>query len=131
MDGKRFQSEKSSYENTPFYSGDIDVYLRGRADLVIESEIGNEIIDYKTGNKQDGQLDYYTIILYGESGQAKKLVFNAWKGKIEREDKVVLTREKLEENIKNFVDSQEYMRAEKKTPCTTCEYYNICGRGRE
>ena len=128
---KRFQSEKSSYENTPFYSGDIDVYLRGRADLVIESEIGNEIIDYKTGNKQDGQLDYYTIILYGESGQAKKLVFNAWKGKIEREDKVVLTREKLEENIKNFVDSQEYMRAEKKTPCTTCEYYNICGRGRE
>ena len=128
---KRFQSEKSSYENTPFYSGDIDVYLRGRADLVIESEIGNEIIDYKTGNKQDGQLDYYTIILYGESGQAKKLVFNAWKGKIEREDKVVLTREKLEENIKSFVDSQEYMRAEKKTPCTTCEYYNICGRGRE
>ena len=42
------------------------------------------------------------------------MVFNAWKGKIEREDKVVLTREKLEENIKNFVDSQEYMRARRK-----------------
>lgn len=128
---KRFQSEKSSYEKSPFYSGEIDVYLKGRADLVIESEVGNEIIDYKTGNKKDGQLDYYTIILYGESGQAKKLVFNAWKGKIEREDKVILTREKLEESIKNFVDSQDYVRAEKKAPCTTCEYYNICGRGRE
>lgn len=128
---KRFQSEKNSYESSPFYSGDIDVFLKGRADLVIESEMGNEIIDYKTGNKTDGQLDYYTIILYGESGQAKKLVFNAWKGKIEREDKVILTREKLEENIKEFVESSEYMRAEKKAPCVTCEYYNICGRGRE
>lgn len=128
---KRFQSEKSSYEKTPFYSGEIDVYLRGRADLIIESELGNEIIDYKTGNKKDGQLDYYTIILYGEDGQAKKLVFNAWKGKIEREDKVILTREKLEESIKSFVDSNEYIRAEKKAPCVDCEYYIICGRGRD
>lgn len=128
---KRFQSEKSSYEKSPFYSGDIEVYLKGRADLVIESDMGNEIIDYKTGSKKDGQLDYYTIILYGESGLAKKLVFNAWKGQIEREDKVILTREKLEENIKNFVISQEYVRAEKKNICRECEYYNICGRGRE
>lgn len=128
---KRFQSEKSSYEKTPFYSGEIDVYLRGRTDLVIESVVGNEIIDYKTGNKKEGQLDYYTIILYGESGQAKKLVFNAWNGKIEREDKVILTREELEENIKKFVDSREYERTEKKALCTVCEYYNICRRGRE
>lgn len=127
---KRFQSEKSAYETEPFYSGDVDVYLKGRADLIIESDLGNEIIDYKTGNKKDGQLDYYTIILYGESGQAKKMVFNAWKGKIEREDKIVLTREQLEERIKIFVESKEYMRAEKKAPCVTCEYYNICGRGR-
>ncbi|WP_291255211.1 PD-(D/E)XK nuclease family protein [Fusobacterium sp.] len=128
---RRFQSEKSSYEKEPFYSGDIDVYLRGRADLVIESELGNEIIDYKTGSKKDGQLDYYTIILYGESGQAKKLVFNAWSGKIEREDKVILTRERLEEEIESFVKASEYMRAEKQSTCQMCEYYNICGRGRE
>lgn len=122
----RFQSEKSSYEKSPFYSSDIDVYLKGRADLVIESQLGNEIIDYKTGNKKDKQLDYYTIILYGESGQAKKLVFNAWKGRIEREDKVILTREKLEEDVKNFVEASEYTRVEKKSICASCEYYNVC-----
>ena len=115
---KRFQSEKSSFEKTPFYSGDIDIYLKGRADLVIESEIGNEIIDYKTGNKKDGQLDYYSIILYGESGQARKMVFNAWKGKIEKEEKVTLTREELEEDLKNFVESTEYKRTEKKGTCS-------------
>lgn len=127
---KRFQSEKSSFEKTPFYSGDIDIYLKGRADLVIESEIGNEIIDYKTGNKKDGQLDYYSIILYGESGQARKMVFNAWKGKIEKEEKVTLTREELEENLKSFVESTEYKRTEKKGTCSSCEYHIICGRGR-
>lgn len=126
---KRFQSEKSSFEKTPFYSGDIDIYLKGRADLVIESEIGNEIIDYKTGNKKDGQLDYYSIILYGESGQARKMVFNAWKGKIEKEEKVTLTREELEEDLKNFVESTEYKRMEKKGTCSSCEYHIICGRG--
>ena len=127
---KRFQSEKSSFEKTPFYSGDIDIYLKGRADLVIESEIDNEIIDYKTGNKKDGQLDYYSIILYGESGQARKMVFNAWKGKIEKEEKVTLTREELEENLKSFVESTEYKRMEKKGTCSSCEYHIICGRGR-
>lgn len=128
---KRFQSEKSSFENTPFYSGDIDVYLRGRADLVIESGLGNEVVDYKTGGKIAGQLDYYATILYGEPEQARKMVFNAWKGKIEREDKVTLTRENIEESIKDFVDSTEYRRSEKSSPCSSCEYYNICGRGRE
>lgn len=127
---KRFQSEKSSFEKTPFYSENIDVYLRGRADLVIESDIGNEIIDYKTGNAQKNQLDYYTIILYGEEGRARKRVFNAWKGKSELENKISLTREQLEESIKAFVQESSYLRAKMKAPCSTCEYYNICGRGK-
>ncbi|WP_294705126.1 PD-(D/E)XK nuclease family protein [uncultured Fusobacterium sp.] len=127
---KRFQSEKSSFEKNPFYSEELDIYLKGRADLIIESELGNEIIDYKTGSSQKNQLDYYTIILYGEEGKARKKVFNVWKGKSESEGNITLTREKLEESLKEFVRENIYKRTEIKKLCSECNYYNICKRGK-
>lgn len=123
---QRFQSEKSAFKEKPFYKGEIDIYLDGRADLVIESELGHEIIDYKTGNKSSGQLDYYNIILYGDNSKGDKTIFNVWNGKIEKDDKIILTKEILEESIKLFVESKNYNRTEKKSNCMGCSYSNIC-----
>ena len=127
---KRFQGEKGVYETKPFIDGDIQIFLRGVADLVIESEIGNEIIDYKTGGANKEQLDYYSIILYEDEKKAQKYIFNVWKGNIEVHEEIKLTKEGLKEDIIDFLKSSEYSLAEKTGTCSSCEYIKICGRGR-
>lgn len=127
---KRFQGEKGVYETNPFIDGDIQIFLRGVADLVIESEIGNEIIDYKTGGANKEQLDYYSIILYEDEKKAQKYIFNVWKGNIEVHEEIKLTKEGLKEDIIDFLKSSEYSLAEKTGTCSSCEYIKICGRGR-
>lgn len=132
---RRFQGEKDAGKNTPFIQDKIDVYLRGKADLVIESDMGNEIIDYKTGGAQEAQLDYYSIILFGDETKAEKTIFNVIKGDMKAPDKVELTKEGLKENILEFLDNPFYIRNEKKNVCEnnghSCEYINICGKKRD
>lgn len=132
---RRFQGEKDAGKNTPFIQDKIDVYLRGKADLVIESDIGNEIIDYKTGGAQEAQLDYYSIILFGDETKAEKTIFNVIKGDMKAPDKVELTKEGLKENILEFLDNPFYIRNEKKNVCEnnghSCEYIDICGKKRD
>lgn len=131
---KRFQGEKDAGKNIPFIKDKIDIYLKGKADLVIESEIGNEIIDYKTGGSQKNQLDYYSIILFGDENKSEKAIFNVLDGKIDKSKKIELTKEILEENIKNFLEDPFYTRTEKKSICENngniCEYIDICGKKR-
>lgn len=131
---KRFQGEKDAGKNIPFIKDKIDVYLKGKADLVIESEAGNEIIDYKTGGSQKNQLDYYSIILFGDENKSEKSIFNILDGKIEKSEKIELTKELLQENIINFLESSFYLRSEKKSVCenneNVCEYIDICGKKR-
>ena len=132
---RRFQGEKDAGKNTPFIQDKIDVYLRGKADLVIESDMGNEIIDYKTGGAQEAQLDYYSIILFGDETKAEKTIFNVIKGDMKAPDKVELTKEGLKENILEFLDNPFYIRNEKKNICEnnghSCEYIDICGKKRD
>ena len=132
---RRFQGEKDAGKNTPFIQDKIDVYLRGKADLVIESDMGNEIIDYKTGGAQEAQLDYYSIILFGDETKAEKTIFNVIKGDMKAPDKVELTKEGLKENILEFLDNPFYIRKEKKHNCEnnghSCEYIDICGKKRD
>lgn len=131
---RRFQGEKDAGKNTPFIQDKIDVYLRGKADLVIESDMGNEIIDYKTGGAQEAQLDYYSIILFGDD-KAEKTIFNVIKGDMKAPDKVELTKEGLKENILEFLDNPFYIRNKKKNVCEnnghSCEYIDICGKKRD
>ena len=109
--------------------------MRGKADLVIESDMGNEIIDYKTGGAQEAQLDYYSIILFGDETKAEKTIFNVIKGDMKAPDKVELTKEGLKENILEFLDNPFYIRNEKKNICEnnghSCEYIDICGKKRD
>lgn len=132
---RRFQGEKDAGKNTPFIQDKIDVYLRGKADLVIESDMGNEIIDYKTGEAQEAQLDYYSIILFGDETKAEKTIFNVIKGDMKAPNKVELTKEGLKENILEFLDNPFYIRNEKKNVCEnnghSCEYIDICGKKRD
>ncbi len=132
---RRFQGEKDAGKNTPFIQDKIDVYLRGKADLVIESDMGNEIIDYKTGGAQEAQLDYYSIILFGDETKAEKTIFNVIKGDTKAPDKVELTKEGLKENILEFLDNPFYIRNKKKNVCEnnghSCEYIDICGKKRD
>lgn len=132
---RRFQGEKDAGKNTPFIQDKIDVYLRGKADLVIESDMGNEIIDYKTGGAQEAQLDYYSIILFGDETKAEKTIFNVIKGDMKAPNKVELTKEGLKENILEFLDNPFYIRNEKKNVCEnnghSCEYIDICGKKRD
>lgn len=132
---RRFQGEKDAGKNTPFIQDKIDVYLRGKADLVIESDMGNEIIDYKTGGAQEAQLDYYSIILFGDETKAEKTIFNVIKSDMKAPDKVELTKEGLKENILEFLDNPFYIRNEKKNICEnnghSCEYIDICGKKRD
>lgn len=131
----RFQGEKDAGKNTPFIQDKIDVYLRGKADLVIESDMGNEIIDYKTGGAQEAQLDYYSIILFGDETKAEKTIFNVIKGDMKAPNKVELTKEGLKENILEFLDNPFYIRSERKNICENnghnCEYIDICGKKRD
>lgn len=124
----RFQSEKGNYENSPYYSGKIDVYLKGRADLVIESDRVKRIIDYKTGSATDGQLDYYSILLYGDENSCQKDIFNVWNGRVENVKKVQLSKEKLDSIIKNFVENIVFSVSQKESYCKDCIYQNICRR---
>ena len=132
---RRFQGEKDAGKNTPFIQDKIDVYLRGKADLVIESDMGNEIIDYKTGGAQEAQLDYYSIILFDDETKAEKTIFNVIKGDMKAPDKVELTKEGLKENILEFLDNPFYIRSERKNICEnnghSCEYIDICGKKRD
>lgn len=132
---KRFQGEKDAGKDTIFIQNEVDVYLKGKADLVIESDIGNEIIDYKTGGSQKNQLDYYSIILFGDETRAEKAIFNVLKGEIQESNKISLTKEELKENIIDFLNNQVYVRSEKKSVCEnnghSCEYIDICGKKRD
>ena len=107
----------------------MDIFITGRADLVIETEDDEKyIVDYKTGGKKGEQLDIYSIIMYGDENAAHKIIYNAVQGEYEKLTKTDITKEKLMEEFENFIEGSEYRRAEKKSACTLCEYKNICRR---
>lgn len=122
----RFQSEKKANLSTPFIQSKLDVYLDGRVDLLIESDIGKEIIDYKTGGKNDTQLDFYSILLFDDENVARKKYVNIWSGEIKNSDKISLSVDILKEKLDTFIESDVYNKSEKKNDCSRCRYKNIC-----
>ncbi|MGL5088949.1 MAG: PD-(D/E)XK nuclease family protein [Fusobacteriaceae bacterium] len=124
---KRIESEKNS-KKEPLLKGEVEVTLNGRVDLVIETTTNNHIIDFKTGSKIDNQLDFYTIMLYGDESRAQKSIYNAFEGKLENQDKTKLTKELLKERLIEFFREKTYLLSEKKSGCLYCEYEDICRR---
>lgn len=125
---KRIESEKSTKEKNIFIKDEIDIYLSGRVDLIIETGTTNHVIDFKTGSKIDKQLDFYSIMLYGDENSAEKSIYNAFEGSLENQDKVKLTKEQLKEMLIEFIKNKEYEIGTKKSGCIYCDYEDVCRR---
>ena len=123
-----FAQEKSK-ELEIYKEKDIEFLLSARTDLIIETQGKNYIIDYKTGGGKGEQLDFYSIVYYGEGDRAEKYIYNAWESKwIEKEDKGsnTLMKEDVVNTIKSFVADKIYRRTEKQALCKACNYVDIC-----
>ena len=118
----KYKTEKIELE-----ADDIDVFITGRADLIIETYDGKKmIVDYKTGGKRTEQLDIYSIIMYGDEQEAEKIIYNVIEAEYEKITKLAISKEELELILNKFISEKKYSRAEKKTSCNNCEYINIC-----
>ena len=61
------KGEKKQEKEIPYFVYErIEVYLNGRADLIIETENQRYIIDFKTGNANSKQLEFYAVMFYGK-----------------------------------------------------------------
>ncbi|WP_300356561.1 PD-(D/E)XK nuclease family protein [Fusobacterium sp.] len=122
-----FWGEKGRIEK--FLSDEIDVFIKGRVDLIAQTDEGDKyIVDYKTGGADPKQLDIYSILLYKDENVACKIIYNALQGDYKKQDKISITKDELTQMFKDFISSKEYLRAEKKKACAYCEYENICKR---
>lgn len=106
----------------------IDIYLRGRLDLLINTPQTTHIIDFKTGSGDLDQLDFYAIMLkpYVNRALAKSIYYifteNLRTARNGSEEKFA---GKLEQELQQFLDSN-YYKKEFKSYCQRCDYYDIC-----
>ncbi|MEF9932446.1 MAG: PD-(D/E)XK nuclease family protein [Cetobacterium sp.] len=125
----RFESEKiKPGSREPIVDKDIKFYINGRVDFIIETDSGNLVLDFKTGKKQDKQLDFYTILLYGDETAAEKSIYNAFTGDLEKATKIELTKEILKETLTEFLNSDNYSLSSSKSTCRYCDFIEICRR---
>jgi adenylate kinase family enzyme len=125
---KNFFSEKngSLTIKIPLENDSFNFILSGRVDLLIETEKGNYIIDHKTGSNNDLQLDFYSIMLFGDETNTQKEIFNLMKGELILSEKIFLTKDSLKEILNNFIVDKKYNLSEKNSSCTYCHYHEIC-----
>ncbi|WP_319371610.1 PD-(D/E)XK nuclease family protein [uncultured Ilyobacter sp.] len=126
QDIRSFAGEKS--KKVKLIDEKLKVVLSGRIDLIIEGDRDNYILDYKTGQGDPRQLDFYSILYYGEENKAKKYIFNAWDGKLEdySDRKNPLTSDDMKEQLGEFISHPSYKRTEKHSTCNGCEYQQVC-----
>jgi len=126
---KTFSPEKRDKE--PLFqdaSSGLNVCLTGRMDLLVETEASNHIYDYKTGRGDISQLDFYSILFYGESNLSHKYIYSILDNELipEGSRKNMLSRDLLISEIKNFLSDTKYTRTDKNSICRVCEYAPIC-----
>lgn len=107
----------------------INVELSGRIDLVIETMSNHHLFDYKSGSGHFSQLDFYSILFYGESNLSKKYIYNIMDKKFQKRkaNEKELTREILTEDLLTFIKSKNYSKTDKFSICKRCEFFDICG----
>ncbi|BDU51560.1 PD-(D/E)XK nuclease family protein [Haliovirga abyssi] len=127
----KYKREENTGMIKLFDEKDIEVSAKGRIDLLVETENSRYLIDYKTGNGKFQQLDFYSILFYGDAGKAEKYLYNVMESRfiLEKErkkDDKPLTKLDLEETIKGMIREKEYIRKKNLFVCNDCEYGNIC-----
>ncbi len=123
----------------------IDIVGRAKADLIIKTERKDYIVDFKTGNLNERQLDFYSILYAGEADLTEKYIFNVDKGNLEKSKKIKLVKDEsgrnkidpegkekklgvLETELKEFLNLGVFER-NKTSKCDRCEYLDICKVG--
>ncbi|WP_028855208.1 PD-(D/E)XK nuclease family protein [Psychrilyobacter atlanticus] len=123
----------------------IDIKGRAKADLIIKTERKDYIVDFKTGNLNERQLDFYSILYAGEADLTEKYIFNVDKGNLEKSKKIKLVKDEsgrnkidpegkerklgvLEIELKELLNSGVFER-NKTSKCDRCEYLDICKVG--
>lgn len=107
----RVDAEKNDKKEIPFLTeNSIDVFLTGRADLVIETDNSKYIIDLKTGSYKKEQLEFYSVMFAGNKD--KKIYSSAYNFWNEEEANyfnfsnfLVTDIEKLETELKEKLSS--------------------------
>ena len=96
----RIQAEKDTKTEKKVYLkyNEIEVFLDGRADLLIETSKARYIIDFKTGGYNKEQLEFYEIMFYGSDNSLPvySAVYNFWD---EQESKKFKFEDNLVENL--------------------------------
>ena len=96
----RIQAEKDTKTEKKVYLkyNEIEVFLDGRADLLIETSKARYIIDFKTGGYNKEQLEFYEIMFYGSDNSLPvySAVYNFWD---EQESKNFKFENHLVENL--------------------------------
>lgn len=123
----------------------IGIVGRAKADLIIKTDRMDYIIDFKTGNLNERQLDFYSILHAGEADLTEKYIFNVDKGSLEKSKKIKLVKDEIGRNkidpdgkerklgvleieLKEFLNSGIFER-NKTSKCDRCEYLDICKVG--
>ncbi|UUV18993.1 PD-(D/E)XK nuclease family protein [Fusobacteria bacterium ZRK30] len=123
----------------------IGIVGRAKADFIIKTDRMDYIIDFKTGNLNERQLDFYSILHAGEADLTEKYIFNVDKGSLEKSKKIKLVKDEIGKNkidpdgkerklgvleieLKEFLNSGIFER-NKTSKCDRCEYLDICKVG--
>jgi hypothetical protein len=128
------EEKAESKENFLDING-IKAQLSGKVDLWIEFYDTDPVIyDHKTGNSTEGQLEFYSVALFGDSQKAEKYIFNVWDGEIKDANTDKITKESIENTIRDFIINKKLMMALPNNKgvyinCRDCQYKKICNRG--
>ena len=118
---------------------------RAKADLIIKTDKKQYIIDFKTGNLNERQLDFYSILYLGGADLTEKYIFNVDKGTLEKSKKIKLVKDEAEKNnidpdgkeknlgvLETELDGLLKLgvfERNKTSKCNRCEYLGICKVG--
>jgi hypothetical protein len=104
-------------------------YLNGRIDLILDTDTETHIIDFKTGGGKMKQLDFYSLLIepgLDDDQLIRKYIYSVMDEDLkEGYNNPQKLKEKLSDEIGEFIDSNEYT-AIYKTRCKRCEYQDIC-----
>ena len=115
---KRIEAEKESTTKNVAYleHKGIQIILNGRADLLIETEKARYIIDFKTGNYNKDQLEFYSIMFYGSdtSLPVYSAAYNFWEEEKDFDfnkhliDQLAEKDSNFKDFLKQFIDTDHY-----------------------
>lgn len=107
------------------------IYLNGRIDLLINTDEGRYLIDFKTGAGDIKQLDFYSLLLNPElSGESnlEKFIYSVLDEKyiVGKTGTETVLAEEIRETLAEFFGIGEYIYEYKPSICDRCIMMDIC-----